>query len=287
MTVYDSKKYTESGAQNSSIVDWGEYSNVQQAANLCQEFLARKYEWDTPCHFEHRTERGGSSAGAFNHIINYAKNNVPYVNRKPVITQGEWKKEPKWKPGNKGLVLIGGFQQSPYLKFLKKGKKHFEEWTGFSPDSEEGKRVLEPIPIIARGATIYFGCEHGRRFETLHFQQPEKLRDPDARTKENAIEVMIRYLGPSPTWNVNETKLRIFGAIDDDPYSCSANSSKGAEPRKYWTIHIFEKSIDGVLNYEERDFWEETQRLYGTNDIKAMARLNTQEIYREVYMRKE
>lgn len=250
VTVYDAEQYKERGFANDAIIDWGEYSNAQQAANLSAELMSR-WTWDTPVQLTYRTERGGSAGGyVFNVVMAAKKDDIRWIATEPnandcpavpVIGSGTWKKEPKWKPESKGLVLIGGFQPSPYAKFKP---KEFKEWVGVAKDSDEGQRLCRDIPTIAD--SIYFGCRRGKR------------------TKEIAVEMAIRFMGPGETWDTQEAKRRLF-----------------INGQSRWTLFIFEMDEAGNLVKESRDLWEEAKRFYGTDDLKKMKSLNTWAISRE------
>jgi len=70
--VYDPQKHAQNGPQSENVVDWGEYSNSQQTANLAAELHSR-WAWNTPIYIEHRTERGGGSSGMVATILYNAK----------------------------------------------------------------------------------------------------------------------------------------------------------------------------------------------------------------------
>jgi len=141
-------------------------------------------------------------------------------------------------------------------------KLDFKRWTGLDKDSPQAQKLLQPIPIQYEMA--HFGCRRNKQ------------------SKDQAKELLIRFLGPGASYDLNETKLRMFGAIDDDPYSTSRNSMKGADPRPYCKIHIYEKAEDGTLTYESADLLQACIDFYGTNDLMKMKEKNGWEIQKQL-----
>ena len=134
-------------------------------------------------------------------------------------------------------------------------KADFKKWTDLDKDSPQAQKLLQPIPIQYEMA--HFGCRRNN--------QP----------KEHAKELLIRFLGPGASYDLNETKLRMFGAIDDNPYSTSRNSMKGAEPRPYLKIHTYEMTAEGKLTYESVDLLQACIDFYGTDDLMKMKEKNS------------
>jgi hypothetical protein len=259
--VFDPQKHSQNGCQSENVVDWGEYSNSQQTANLAAELYSR-WAWNTPIYIEHRTERGGGSSGMVATILLSAKKDFSVKwgeDKSPIYDSGEWKKPPKWKgPEHKGLIFVGGFQKSHYSRM---SKADFKKWTDLDKDSPQAQKLLQPIPIQYEMA--HFGCRRNN--------QP----------KEHAKELLIRFLGPGASYDLNETKLRMFGAIDDNPYSTSRNSMKGAEPRPYLKIHTYEMTAEGKLTYESVDLLQACIDFYGTDDLMKMKEKNSWEIQKQ------
>jgi hypothetical protein len=120
--------------------------------------------------------------------------------------------------------------------------------------TDQGKWLLQPIPHIHLNARCHFGCLKGRR------------------TRDQAVEKVLRFIGPGQTWDIDEAKSRLFGYVDDDTYSRNRIAS---EPRPYWTLHIYEMEADGTLKLEKRDVWDALKDFYGTDDLRAMTRRNS------------
>jgi hypothetical protein len=152
--VFDPKKFAARGYQTEEMLDWGEYSSVQGAANLSAELLSR-WKWNYPVNIDYDTEAGGAAGGCIWHVVADAMhtdgpNGLKWKgtgnNAVPLIESGTWIKEPKWKPADKGIVLVGHFQViSAKLAPIPFHLDYLRQWFGCRKNKQTKDVAVEKV----------------------------------------------------------------------------------------------------------------------------------------------